>query len=117
MTPAAAEAKVMQAKAHGVRPDIAEQFSARAQCARIKQWLGPRPHYGPEVPSDPEQIQRLIAALGLDMPRARDWPAYEIAGYYERFLDALQADRPGDWRHQAARTKLISRIDARSEFP
>ena len=99
-----------------MRPDIAEQFSARAQCARIKQWLGPRPHYGPEVPSDPEQIRRLVLALGLDMPRARDWPAYEIAGYYERFLDALQADRPGDWQHQAARTKLISRIDARSEF-
>lgn len=117
MTPAAAEAKVMQAKAHGVRPDIAEQFSARAQCGRIRQWVGPRPHYGPEVPSDPEQIQRLIAALGLDMPRARDWPAYEIAAYYERFLDALQAGRPGDLRHQAVRAKLISRIDARSEFP
>lgn len=117
MTPAAAEAKVMQAKAHGVRPEIAEQFSARADCARIDKWVGPRPHYGPEVPPDPQQIQRLIAALGLDMPRARDWPAYKIAGYCARFLDALQADRPGDLQHRAARAKLISQINARSEFP
>jgi hypothetical protein len=51
------------------------------------------------------------------MPRARDLPVYEIAAYYERFLDALQADRPGDSQHQVARAKLLSRINARSESP
>jgi len=117
MTPAAGEVKVMQAKAHGVRPEIAEQFSARADCARIGHWVGPRPHYGPEVPPDATQIESLVAALGFDMPRARDLPVYEIAAYYERFLDALQADRPGDSQHQVARAKLLSRINARSESP
>jgi hypothetical protein len=46
MAPAAAEAKVVAAKAAGVRPDIAEELSARADCMRIRQWKGPPPHYG-----------------------------------------------------------------------
>jgi hypothetical protein len=117
MAPAAAEAKVMKAKAAGVRSDIAEQLSARAQCARIGKWAGPRPHYGPEVPQDPLQTQRLIAALGHDMPRARNWPPYEIAAYYSRFLDALRADRPGDTQREVARVKLIGRITALPEIP
>jgi hypothetical protein len=112
MAPAAAEAKVIKAKAAGVRPDIAEQLSAREQCARIDKWVGPRLRYGPEVPQDPLKTQRLIAALGHDMPRARDWPPYQIAAYYSRFLDGLQADRPGDPQHEAARAKLIARITA-----
>jgi hypothetical protein len=69
------------------------------------------------VPQDPLQIQRLIAALGHDMPRARDWPPYEIAAYYSRFLDALQADRPADPRREAASAKLIGRITALPEIP
>lgn len=117
MAPAAAEAKVITAKAAGVRPDIAEQLSARAQCARIDKWIGPRLRYGPEVPQDPLQTQRLIAALGRDMPHARDWPPYEIAAYYARFLDALQADPSADPRHEAARAKLIGRIAALPEMP
>lgn len=117
MAPAASEAKVRQAEAHGVRPDIAEQISAHAQCARIDHWLGPRPHYGPEAPPQAPQIQRLVAALGLTMPRARDWPPHRIAAYYARFLAALRADRPGDAPHAAARAKLIARIAARSTLP
>jgi len=117
MTPAAAEAAVIRAKSHGVRPEIAEQLSARAQCARIDHWLGPRPHYGPEVPKDAAQIKRLIAATGMPMPRARDLPPYEIAAYYSRFLDVLQADLPDDPRRAAARAKLIARINALAEMP
>ena len=117
MSPAASEAVVIEAKAAGVRPDIAEQLSARAQCARIDKWLGPLPRYGPEVPQDPLQIQRLIAALGYEMPHARDWPPYQIAAYYSRFLDALQADLPGDPRRAAARTKLIERVIALAGVP
>jgi hypothetical protein len=110
MTPAASEEKVIKAKAAGVRPDIAEQLSARANCARIGHWVGPRPHYGPELPQDPAQIERVIVATGMAMPRARDLPPREIAAYYERFLDALRADRPRDARREAARAKLIGRI-------
>jgi hypothetical protein len=117
MTPAGSEAKVIDAKAAGVRPEIAEQLSAHAQCARVDKRVGPRPHYGPEVPQDPVQTVRLIAELGYPMPRARDWPQYEIAAYYGRFLDALHADHPADARRDAARAKLISRISARAEIP
>ncbi len=112
MSPAASEAVVIAAKGHGVRPEIAEQLSARTQCARIAHWVGPRPRYGPEAPQDPAQIERLIAATGMVMPKARDLPRYEIAAYYERFLDALREVRPGDPRRAAARTKLIARIKA-----
>jgi hypothetical protein len=117
MTPAASEAKVIEAKAAGVRPDIADQLSAHAQCARIDKWIGPRLRYGPEVPQDPLQTERLIAALGHEMPRARDWPPDQIAAYYSRFLDALQVDAPVDPRRAAARAKLIGRITARAELP
>jgi hypothetical protein len=112
MTAAAAEAKVIKAKAAGVRPEIAEQFSMHAQCDRVDQRVGPRMHYGPEVPQDPAQTERLIAALGYPMPRARDWPPYQIAAYYARFLDALQARSPPDPRRDAARAKLIGRLTA-----
>jgi hypothetical protein len=117
MTPAAAEVKVIKDKSGGMRPDIAEQLSARAQCARIDKWIGPPVHHGPEVPQDPLQTQRLIATLGHDMPRARDWPPYEIAAYYSRFLDALQTDRPADPRREAASAKLIGRITTLPEIP
>ena len=117
MAPAAAEAKVIEAKLKEVQRDIAEQLSARAQCARIDNWTGPRLRYGAEVPQDPLQTQRLIAELGHDMPRARDWPPYEIAAYYSRFLDALQADPQGDPRRDAARAKLVGRISALPGIP
>jgi hypothetical protein len=117
MAPAAAEAKVMAAERVGVRPEIAEQLSLRAQCARVDKRVGPHMHYGPEVPQDPAQTARLIAALGYPMPRARDWPPNQIAAYYGRFLDALRARAPADPRRDAARAKLVSRIMARDEIP
>ena len=94
MTPAAGEAKVMQAKAHGVRPEIAEQFSARADCARIGHWVGPRPHYGPEVPPDATQIESLVAALGFDMPRAR-FASVRDRGVLRAFSRCVAGRSPG----------------------
>ena len=55
----AAEATVLAVKAAGVRPEIAEQMGLHAECARIAKRLGPRLHYGPEVPSDDHQTQPL----------------------------------------------------------
>ena len=117
MAPAASEAKVIQATASGVRPEIAEQLSARASCMRIGKWVGPYPRYGPEEPRDAVQIKRLVAALGYEWPRARDWPPHQIAEYYSRFLDALHVDQPADSRRAAARAKLIDRIAAHSRLP
>jgi hypothetical protein len=117
MGPAAAEAQVIKAEAAGVRPEIAEQLSLRAQCARVDRRVGPRLRYGPEVPQDPVQTVGLIAALGYPMPRARHWPPYEIAAYYDRFLDALHGDGPADPRSESARAKLLGRIAARIEIP
>ena len=91
--------------------------SPRAQCARIGRWLGPRPHYGPEVPTDALQIQRLIAALGPYHAARTRLPPHQLAAYSARFLDGLQGNRPSDVAQAAARVKLIFRIAARSEFP
>jgi hypothetical protein len=117
MTPAAAEAKVVRAKAAGVRPEIAEQFSMHAQCDHVDQRVGPRMHYGPEVPEDPAQAERVIAALGYPMPLARDWPPYQIAAYYARFLDALHARSAPDPARETARAKLIGRLTALAQIP
>lgn len=65
MTLSAAEATVLAVKAAGVRPEIAEQMGLHAECARIAKRLGPRLHYGPEVPSDDHQTQRLFTVLGV----------------------------------------------------
>jgi hypothetical protein len=101
MSPAASEAVVIEASAAGVRPDIAEQLSARAQCAGSTNgwdcsWLRPE---AAGSSADPSADCRIY-----EMPHARDWPPYQIAAYYSRFLDALQADVPGDPRRAAART-------------
>jgi hypothetical protein len=110
ITPAAAEAKVLEAKAHGVRPEIAEQLGLHAECTRSGKHLGPRGHYGPEVPDDDAQKQRLFAALGVVVPSAHDWPASEQAAFFQQFLFALSPSAPPDSRREAARTKLIGRL-------
>jgi hypothetical protein len=65
MTLSAAEATVLAVIAAGVRPESAEQMGLHAECARIAKRLGPRLHYGPEVPSDDHQTQRLFTVLGV----------------------------------------------------
>jgi len=111
MTPAAAEPKVIAADSHGVRPDIAEQLSLHAQCRSIERDIafGTHIRYGPELPVDPHQIQRLIATLGIAMPSASNWPPSEIAAYYQRFLFSLDP-RFHDEVHNAARARLVRKL-------
>lgn len=110
MTPAAAEAAVLAAKAAGVRPEIAEQMGLHAECARSDKRLGPRLHYGPQVPSDDQQTERLLTALGVVMPSAHDWSPNAIAAYYEQFLFALSPGHSPDPIRDAARAKLVRRL-------
>jgi len=110
MTPAAAETTVLAAKAAGVRPKIAEQMGLHAECARIAKRLGPRLHYGPEVPSDDQQTQRLFTALGVVMPSAHNWSPNAIAAYYQQFLFALWPGDSPDPIRDAARAKLVRRL-------
>jgi len=107
MTPAAGEAEVLAAKAAGVRPEIAEQMGLHADCGRRGKPQDPRVHYSPEVPRDEQQTQRLFTALGVVVPSARDWPAGEIAAFYEQFLFALEPSDHPDPIHDAARAKLV----------
>jgi hypothetical protein len=111
MRPAAADPKVIAAELHGVRPDIAEQLSLHAQCRAIERDIafGTHLRYGPELPADSRQTQRLIAALGVAMPLARNWPASEIAAYYQRFLFSLDPNFHDDV-HNAARARLLRRL-------
>jgi hypothetical protein len=111
MTPAVAEPKVIAAESHGVRPDIAEQLSLHAQCRSIERDIafGTRIRYGPELPADPHQIQRLLTALGIAMPLASNWPSSEIAAYYQRFLFSLDP-RFHDEVHNAARARLLRKL-------
>ena len=111
MTPAAAEPKVIAAESHGMRPDIAEQLSLQAQCRAIERDIafGTHLRYGPELPADSRQTQRLITALGVAMPLARNWPASEIAAYYQRFLFSLNPHYHDDV-HNTARARLLRRL-------
>jgi hypothetical protein len=108
MTPAAMEPKVMDAKARHVRPDIAEQLSLQAGCRRQAAG-GAHFSYSAEFPTDEQQALRLLAALGVAKPLARDWPISEKANYYLRFLFALWPNEK-DPAHQAARDKLVKRL-------
>ena len=110
MTPAAAETTVLAANAAGVRPEIAEQMGLHAECARIAKRLGPRLHYGPEVPSDDQQTQRLFTALGVVMPSAHNWSPNAITAYYQQFLFALWPGDSPDPIRDAARAKLVRRL-------
>jgi hypothetical protein len=111
MTPAAAEPKVLAAESHGMRPDIAEQLSLHAQCRAIERDIvfGTHLRYGPELPADSHQTQRLIATLGVAMPLASNWPASEIAAYYQRFLFSLDPSYH-DEVHNAARARLLRKL-------
>ncbi len=110
MTPAAAEAKVLEARAAGVRPEIAEQLGLYAECITSGIRLGPRLHYGPEVPGDEQQMQRLFAALDVVVPSARDWPTGQIAAFYRQFVFALWPSDTPDPTRDAARAKLVRRL-------
>jgi hypothetical protein len=108
MRPAAADPKVINAKAHGVRPEIAEQLSLSSQCGVLARGTVPGSplRYGAELPADPKQMLRLIAEVGVSIPSARDWPEQEIAAYYRRFLFELRPQNR-DAVHDAARARLL----------
>jgi hypothetical protein len=110
MTPAAAERKVLDAIAAGVRPEIAQQLGLQSECIRSQQRLGPALHYGPEAPPDARQTERLLATLGVTMPSAHDLPAAEIAGFYRQFVSALRPDNPPNPKRDAARAKLVHKL-------
>jgi hypothetical protein len=93
-----------------VRPEIAEQMGLHAECTRIAKSLEPRLHYGPEVPNDDQQTQRLFTALGVVMPSAHDWLPNAIAAYYQQFLFALWPGDLPDPIRDAAGAKLVRRL-------
>jgi hypothetical protein len=111
MTPASAEPKVRDAIMRGVRPEIAEQLSLRNQCSAIEHPVGDGTalRYGPELPQDSRQMLRLITTLGVAIPRARDWPAPQMAAYFQRFLFSL-APSHTDAMHDSARARLLRRL-------
>jgi hypothetical protein len=126
MTPAALEPKVQEAKAHGVREEIAEQLGLHGDCLRISKRVGPVHAYGPAIPADGPQILRLLAALHVAVPRAHDWTENQKAIYFRNFLFALWPKRPPDpdeGAHQAAAreeaeeaTKDAARDQAREQL-
>jgi hypothetical protein len=111
MTPAAMDPKAIAAKSHGVRPEIAEQLSLHGQCDKIKPATGGamQMSYSAELPSDPQQIRRLIAALGVTMPSAHQWSANQKAIYFQNFVFSLWPDQH-DRAHDAARSELVHRL-------
>ena len=104
MTPAALEPKVQEAKAHGVRGEIAEQLGLHGDCLRIPKRVGPVHPYGPAIPGDDAQTLRLLAALHVAVPRAHDWTDNQKAIYFRNFLFAVwpkRAPYPGEHAHWA----------------
>lgn len=116
MTPAAAEAKVLDAEAHGVRREIAEQLGLHAECLRSERHIGPRLHYAAELPPDEQTATRLLDTLHVVMPSARDWPAAELATFYRNFLFSLRPAQLRDASRSDAHATLVARLLAlRSE--
>ena len=110
MTPEGREAKVLAAEAAGVRPEIAEQMGLRSECLRIPKRVGPRPHYGPQVPPEEQQLRRLIATLGVVPPSIRDRAPADIAVFYQQFVFALWPKNVPDPELDSARSELVRRL-------
>jgi hypothetical protein len=105
MTPAALELKVQE-----------EQLGLHGDCLRISKRVGPVHAYGPAIPADDPQILRLLAALYVAVPRARDWTEYQKAIYFRNFLFALWPEprpNPGPGAQQAARDQAREQLVAR----
>jgi hypothetical protein len=117
MTPASQEATVLEAEAHGVRPEIAEQLGLHTECMRSVAHVGPRLHYGAELPLDEQNAQRLFGALGVVMPSAHDWPVADIARFYQGFLFSLWPAQRPDVDRDAARATLVARLLALPNTP
>jgi len=96
MTAAASEPAVRAAQARGVRPQIAEQMGLHGECMRIASRVGPAPHYGPAVPETEEQTRRLLAALRIEIPQARNLPISARSAFFMNFLVALWPKRYPD---------------------
>jgi hypothetical protein len=112
MTPMALDPKAIEAKQHGVRPDIAEQLTLHADCDRLTHpKIGtPRAlHYSAEVPMEPGQTMRLIVLLKGAMPSARGWPVADKARYFHNFLFGLWPPER-DAIHFAVRDELVRRL-------
>ena len=117
MTPVAAEAKVIAAKAAGVRPQIAEQMGLHADCNRISTRVGKPGSRSAQVPPDESQIRRLLSALAVSVPSARDWSDDATARFYRDFLYALAPTESPEPARSAARAKLVSKLLALPRDP
>ena len=112
MTPMALDPKAIEAKQHGVRPDIAEQLTLHADCDRLthpKAGIPRALHYGAELPMEPEQTMRLIVSLKGAMPSARGWSVADKARYFHNFLFGLWPPER-DAIHVAVRAELVRRL-------
>lgn len=126
MTPAALEPRVQEARAHGVREQIAEQLGLHGECLRIARRVGPLHPYGPVIPADDAEILRLLAALRVAVPRAHDWTENQKAIYLRNFVFALWPKHPpetGERTRRAAAgeaaeeaTKDAARDQARAQL-
>ena len=112
MTPAAMEPAVIDAKARGMRGEIAEQLGLQNQCTRSKNSIGPRSHYGPQDPVDEQQTLRLLKALGVAMPSAHDWSVDSAADYYQQYVFALWPSDTANPARDRARANLARRVMA-----
>jgi hypothetical protein len=114
ITAAALEPVVQDAVAHGVRAPIAEQMGLHGDCLRIAKRVGPALHYGPALPVRDEQIRRLLAALHVAVPLARDWSAERQADYYRSFLVTLWPTSAPEAVRDRTRAQLVARLLALS---
>ena len=111
MTPAAKEPKVIAAEASGVQPGIAEGMSLHAQCMRSGAYGTQRQYrYAPELPTDPDQLLRLLKTLDAAPQRAASWPVEKQAAYLRDVLAALALRTPPDAARDSARSDLVQRL-------
>lgn len=111
MRPASEDPEVAARIARGMHAEVAHALSLQGNCEQLTAPAAPphRGRYGPEWPADGAEQRRLLALLGITLPRARDWPASERARYYLQYLFGLEPAHR-DAVHDSVREDMVKRL-------
>ena len=96
------------ARNRDLAPATAAQMTLQAQCESQAGASDTTGFYGPQMPADEARMRRLLALLGVEIPKAHDLPAARVAEAYRTFVYALSDPRVPN--RQPARQRLVDRV-------
>jgi hypothetical protein len=96
------------ARNQGLAPATAAQMTLQAECERQAGASDTTGSYSAQIPADEARMRRLLALLGVEIPKAHDLPAARVAEAYRTFVFALTDPRVPN--RQPARQRLVDRV-------